>query len=111
MRHGPPGTRGAPASEHRTDRPSGVGGPPTGDLALLGLGVVGAATAGPLIAATVTAPALAIAFWRNGLAALVLMPAALRARQELRTVGARTLGLSALGGVLLAAHFGTFMPS
>lgn len=85
--------------------------PPAGDLALLGLGVVGAATAGPLIAATVTAPALAIAFWRNGLAALVVLPYALRSRHELRRVGGRTLGLAALGGALLAVHFGTFVPS
>jgi drug/metabolite transporter (DMT)-like permease len=105
------GTLGAPAAEPRTAGPSDPGRPPAGDLALLGLGVLGAATAGPLIAATVTAPALAIAFWRNGLAALVLLPSSLRARHELRRVGARTLGLAALGGVLLAAHFGTFMPS
>ena len=50
------------------------GRPPTNDLALLALGVLCASASPPLIAAT-AAPALAIAFWRTGAAALVLRAA------------------------------------
>jgi drug/metabolite transporter (DMT)-like permease len=81
------------------------------DLALLGVAVLAASTAGPLIAAT-AAPTLAIAFWRNGLASLLLLPwAAIRRRGELRTLDRRGWALSACSGLLLAAHFGTWIPS
>src|SRR5436853_980662 len=81
--------------------------PPAEDMMLLGAGVLCAATAPPLIAAT-AAPALAIAFWRTGVAATLLFPVAL-ARGELRGTGAPWLAL--LGGAALACHFGTFIPS
>src|SRR5690349_11226098 len=81
--------------------------PPTEDLGLLAIGVLCASTAPPLIAAT-AAPALAIAFWRTGAAAAVLLPLAL-ARGELRRIGSPWLAL--LAGVALAIHFGTFIPS
>ncbi|MFC0528249.1 DMT family transporter [Phytohabitans kaempferiae] len=69
----------------------------------------------PLIAYA-SAPALAIAFWRNFLAAGVLAPAALvHRRGELRAMVAgdrRTEArYSVLAGVALAVHFGTWMPS
>lgn len=65
----------------------------------------------PLIAAT-TAPALAIAFWRNAMAVGVLSPVALwRHRGELRRMGRRALGLSGAAGVVLALHFGLWLPS
>lgn len=90
---------------------AGVEVPPRGDAAIMVLAVLCAATAPPLIAAT-AAPALAVAFWRNGLATIVLAPVALwRARTELRRAGSRALLTAALAGTFLALHFGTFMPS
>ena len=54
------------------------------DAGLLAVALVAVSTSGPLMAATVV-PALAIAFWRNALAAGVLAPVALtRCRAELR---------------------------
>jgi drug/metabolite transporter (DMT)-like permease len=69
--------------------------------------VLCASTTPPIIAAT-AAPALAIAFWRTGAAAALLLPIAL-ARKELRGIGSPWLAL--LAGVALALHFGTFIPS
>lgn len=70
------------------------------------------ATSGPLIAAIV-APALAIAFWRLGLAALVLTPitAVRLARVPADRPDHRTIGWCLLAGALLAGHFGTWIPS
>jgi drug/metabolite transporter (DMT)-like permease len=85
--------------------------PPRTDLALLTLGVLYASTTPPLIAAT-AAPALAVAFWRTALGALAILPYVLtRARHELRRASGRVIALGVLGGAMLAAHFGTFMPS
>lgn len=69
----------------------------------------------PLIAFA-AAPALAIAFWRNALAAVVLGPAALARRgAELRALtrgpARRVAGYSVLSGLALAAHFATWMSS
>jgi drug/metabolite transporter (DMT)-like permease len=83
------------------------GRPPTQDLTLLAAGVLCASTAPPIIAAA-AAPALAIAFWRTGAAAALLLPVAL-ARGELRHV--RSPWLAVLAGAALAVHFGTFIPS
>jgi drug/metabolite transporter (DMT)-like permease len=78
---------------------------------LLVVGILAASSSGPLIAAT-AAPALAIAFWRNGLGAVAILPyALLRARTDFRRMARHVLGLAVLGGALLAAHFGTFVPS
>jgi drug/metabolite transporter (DMT)-like permease len=79
------------------------------DYALLAIGVLCASTAPPLIAAT-AAPALAIAFWRTGAAAVVLAPFALLRRRGERPAG-RALWLALAAGAALAAHFGTFIPS
>jgi drug/metabolite transporter (DMT)-like permease len=85
--------------------------PPPTDYALLAAGVLCASASPPLIAAT-AAPALAIAFWRTGAAAVVLLPVALiRSRRELIRIPARALWLALLAGAALAAHFGTFIPS
>jgi drug/metabolite transporter (DMT)-like permease len=85
--------------------------PPGIDLALLGVAVLGVSSSGPLIA-SLAVPALAVAFWRNALASLVLAPYALaRHRAELREMPPRTWGLTALSGALLAVHFGTWIPS
>ena len=81
------------------------------DFALIAVAVAGVSTSGPLIAAT-AAPALAIAFWRNVLAAAVLAPVAITRRAvELRALVAREKWLIAAAGVLLAAHFATWITS
>ena len=73
--------------------------------------IVAVSTSGPLMAAT-AAPALAIAFWRNGMAAGVLLPWTLmRHRAELRSLPARDRALALLAGTLLAVHFATWVPS
>jgi drug/metabolite transporter (DMT)-like permease len=86
-----------------------------GDLAVLAVAVLAVSTSGPLIAATsVGAPALAIAFWRNALGAAATAAVVLprrHIRAELAGLSARELRLIVLAGVLLAAHFATWMPS
>jgi drug/metabolite transporter (DMT)-like permease len=100
-----------------TSRPPGSGPahelalPSQTDLALIIVAIGAVSTSGPLIAAG-AAPALAFAFWRNGLAALVVMPFALiRNRAELRGLSQRERRLILAAGVLLAAHFATWIPS
>jgi drug/metabolite transporter (DMT)-like permease len=100
-RSGPPAAQPA----HELELPSRT------DLALIIVAVGAVSTSGPLIAAA-AAPALAIAFWRNGLAALVVLPFALiRHRGELRGLSPREWRLAIVAGVLLAAHFATWIPS
>ncbi len=55
------------------------------------------------------APALAVAFWRNSLGVLVLLPLALY-RQEMFPRG-RVLWVGAASGVALGAHFGFWISS
>jgi drug/metabolite transporter (DMT)-like permease len=74
---------------------------------LLAVGVLCASSSPPLIAAC-AAPALAIAFWRTGAAAVVIAPVALRRGERAAWPALR---LALLGGIALAAHFGTFIPS
>ena len=79
--------------------------PPPTDLALMTVGLVAVSTSGPLIAAA-AAPAVAVAFWRNGFATAVLAPiVVLRHRAEVRSITRREWRLAILAGVLLAAHF------
>nr|WP_236061543.1 DMT family transporter [Actinacidiphila acididurans] len=81
------------------------------DLVLLAIAVSGVSLSAPLIAST-AAPALAIAFWRNAMAVGVLTPVALwRHRSELRSIGRRALAMSVLAGLVLALHFGLWLPS
>ena len=85
--------------------------PPTRDLGLLVVALLAVSTSGPLIAATVV-PALAIAFWRNALAAVVLAPVVLvRRRAELRGLDRRERTLALTAGGLLALHFATWIPA
>ncbi|HEX3814708.1 MAG TPA: DMT family transporter [Mycobacteriales bacterium] len=85
--------------------------PATVDVVLLAVAVLATSSAAPLIAAT-AAPTLAIAFWRNALSSALLVPwAAARRRPELRALPLRGWRLSACAGGLLAAHFGTWIPS
>jgi drug/metabolite transporter (DMT)-like permease len=81
------------------------------DFVLIAVAVGGVSTSAPLIKAA-AAPTLAIAFWRNAMASGVVLPyAAARHRPELRALDARQRRLAVLGGVLLAAHFATWIPS
>jgi drug/metabolite transporter (DMT)-like permease len=74
--------------------------------------VLAVSSSAPLIAFA-AAPALAVAFWRNGIAAVALTPVALITRRaETRTVFRQRAGLfGVLAGLALAAHFATWMPS
>ena len=85
--------------------------PPMRDLAWLGVAVLFISSSGPIIAATV-APALAIAFWRCFLGSAATAPWALaRHRDELRRMTRREWWLVASAGLLLGAHFATWIPS
>jgi drug/metabolite transporter (DMT)-like permease len=74
----------------------------------MAVAVLGVSTSAPLIAAT-AAPVLAIAFWRNVLAGVVTTPFALFGG-ALRVPRRYWLG-AVFGGLALAAHFATWMPS
>jgi drug/metabolite transporter (DMT)-like permease len=81
----------------------------------IGIAVVAVSSSAPLIAYA-AAPALAIAFWRNALAAAVLLPTAVGTRSA--EVHAAVFGdrraegkFGLLAGLALAVHFGTWMPS
>jgi drug/metabolite transporter (DMT)-like permease len=88
-----------------------LGRPQGADAVLLSVALVAVSTSGPLMAAT-AAPALAIAFWRNALATGVLLPVVLtRLRSELLGLDRRERRLAALAGLLLALHFGTWVPA
>ncbi len=87
--------------------------PPARHLALIGVGIVAVGTSGPLIAATV-APALAIAFWRNAFGTLATAPLVVFGRSyraELRGLTHREWRFAIFAGLLLALHFGTWVPS
>ena len=69
------------------------------------VGVLGVSASGPLMAA-IAAPALAIAFWRNGLAAAVLAPVAVTtSRTEITGLSRREWRVLVVAAVSLAAHF------
>ena len=95
-----------------TPTPTAVlGRPPAGDLALLGVAIVFIASSGPIIAATL-APALAIAFWRCFLGSAATAPwALLRHGGEIRRLSRHEWWLIAAAGLLLGAHFATWIPS
>ncbi|WP_127498287.1 DMT family transporter [Actinoplanes solisilvae] len=79
-------------------------------LALI-VAVLAVASSAPLIAFA-AAPALAIAFWRNALATVVLTPIAYGPRRsEILGASRRAVLFGVFAGVALAAHFGTWMPS
>jgi drug/metabolite transporter (DMT)-like permease len=85
--------------------------PPRADLVLLAVAVVAISTSGPLIAAC-TAPALAIAFWRCFLgSAATAVWVGIRHRREVATLGRRHWRLIIAAGLLLGAHFATWVPS
>lgn len=88
-----------------------LGRPPAGDLVLLGVAVLFISSSGPIIAA-IAAPALAIAFWRCFLGSAFTAPWVLvRRRSELARLTRREWWLIAASGLLLGAHFATWIPS
>ena len=77
------------------------------DISFLLAGILGVGSSGPLIAKS-TMPISTLIFWRNLGGALIMAPFALRTG-ELRDRGNRRLiGISAVAGVFLAAHFLAF---
>lgn len=87
--------------------------PPARHLGLMAIGIVAVGTSGPLIAA-MTAPALAIAFWRNALATVITAPLVVlrgQGRAELATLGRRGWWYVLVAGFLLALHFAVWVPS
>jgi drug/metabolite transporter (DMT)-like permease len=86
-------------------------GPGTPTVLALIVAVLAVSSSAPLIAFA-AAPALAIAFWRNGLATVALTPIAYGPRRgEIRGITRRDSLFCVLAGVALAAHFATWMPS
>ncbi|MGZ4124811.1 MAG: DMT family transporter [Actinomycetota bacterium] len=80
-------------------------------LALLAIGVVAVAFSSILIRLA-DAPALSIAFYRNAIAAVVVVPLALaRHRDELRALTRRQWAVAVLAGAFLAVHFALWVPS
>lgn len=82
---------------------------------LVVLGVLGVSASGPLIAGTLagtSVTALAIAFWRNAIASVVMAaPVAVRSPGQFRRLTRRDLLWSSLAGVALAFHFVCFILS
>lgn len=100
----------APAAQATAPLADPPGRPPF-DVALLAVAVCAISFSAPLTA-SIAAPALAVAFWRNAMAVGVLGPVALvRHRRELAGAGRRTLWQAAAAGGLLAVHFGCWLPS
>jgi drug/metabolite transporter (DMT)-like permease len=80
-------------------------------IAALAVAVLAVSTSAPLIAYA-SAPALAIACWRNTVAVGVLAPiTGTVRRRELTKAGRPALTASLLAGTALAVHFGTWVPS
>lgn len=77
------------------------------------LGVLGVASSGPLIAGTLGATsvtALAIAFWRNAIAAVVMAsPVLVREPRQFRKITRYEFTWSAVAAVALAFHFACFI--
>lgn len=81
------------------------------ETGLLAVAVVAVSTSAPIIAAC-AAPALAIAFWRCLLGAGATVPFAVRGlRTDVAALTQRQRRGVILAGVLLAAHFATWIPS
>lgn len=85
--------------------------PPAGDVLFLGIAVLFISSSGPIIA-VIAAPALAIAFWRCLLGSVLTAPWVLwRKRAEVASLTRRDIRLIVWAGVLLGAHFATWIPS
>jgi drug/metabolite transporter (DMT)-like permease len=77
------------------------------DALLLVVSIAAVSTSAPLVREA-AAPSLTIAFWRTALAAAATAPFALRQRTKLTTKERR---LTAVAGIVLAAHFATWISS
>lgn len=104
-------------SRSQTPAPTQIAPPRMAPLTLTALtvAVLAVSSSGPIIAYA-AAPALAIAFWRNGASAALLWPVALiRRRGEMaaliRPDGRRVLLGCILAGVALSVHFATWVSS
>lgn len=85
--------------------------PPFNPYVVLILGIIGVST-GSIFARLADAPALVIAAYRMGIAALILIPiAALKAADELRNLSIRDIKLALLSGFFLALHFASWISS
>ncbi|MFM6978008.1 MAG: DMT family transporter [Micrococcales bacterium] len=80
------------------------------DLVGLLIAVVFASSAATLMHAN-EAPSLAIAFWRNALAAVVLLPMVFKHRPEIRKLSKAQWRPIAAAGLFLGIHFATWVPS
>lgn len=80
-------------------------------LVLATVGVVAVSLSGPLMAAATAVPALAMAFWRSGLGAAALIGPAIARKDELQRLGRHQVKQSCSAGVMLAAHFATWVSS
>ncbi|CAA9256916.1 MAG: FIG00816507: hypothetical protein [uncultured Blastococcus sp.] len=106
----PSQARGGPLRGGRTDAWA-LHRPGARDVGLLALAVVGVSLSAPLTA-MVTAPMLALAFWRNAAGAVALVPVLLtRERSTLTGLRWRDLRSSVVAGLFLAAHFAAWLPS
>ncbi len=85
--------------------------PPRLDFVLLAVAVLAISASAPIIAA-IAAPALAIAFWRCLLGAAATGAwVAVRQRAEVRRLSRQQWRLIIVSGLLLGAHFATWIPS
>lgn len=84
-------------------------------ILIAALGVLGVASSGPLIAATLgatSATALAIAFWRNAIGAAVMAtPTLVRQPAQFACISKGEFRWSLLAAVALALHFACFITS
>lgn len=81
-------------------------------VVLVVAGVVGASLSGPLMAAAVAVPALAVAFWRTGLGAVVMAAVGLVSRRGvIGSLSRSDLALTGVAGLMLAGHFATWATS
>lgn len=81
------------------------------DVGLVAVAVLGISLSAPLTT-LLTAPVLALAFWRNLGGAAVLLPVLLlRERPSPGRLPARELTSSVVAGLFLAAHFAAWLPS
>ncbi len=73
------------------------------------IAILGVAASGPIMAAT-AAPAIAIAFWRNALGAVLMgAPTMLRQRSKFRQLTGKDVFWAAVAAVALAMHFACFI--
>ena len=77
------------------------------DIPLLIAGILGVGSSGPLIAKSIM-PISTLIFWRNLGGALIMAPFAVKSGELSDRKNRRLIALSALAGVILAAHFLAF---